>query len=108
MNVDIDTAIRLLNEALAADRDAMEKLISNRVNCNEVLAKHPTIQVKAFAEKGSSYGKSEVTGPLIRYSVGMLGIINGIFGADENENGFIAARFDDETHQLVAFERHRG
>ena len=103
-----DDAIRLLNEMLVADRDAIEQLVNHHVVCNDVLGEHPTVQTELFVERHSAQGKSEFTDSPISYRVGMLGIINGLFGVDEKQNGFIAARFDDKTRQLIAFERYRG
>ena len=37
--------VEVLNRAIKADREAVEKLISFRVGCNRELANDPTIQV---------------------------------------------------------------
>lgn len=64
---DFDIFLRILNEAYAADPAAIHALICNRVPCSRSLADHPTIQVEVN------------TVPLREsYSVGLLGIINGI------------------------------
>lgn len=65
-SVTAQDAVTLLNEALAADRMAVDVLINFRINCNQQLAFHPTIQVSADNR------------------VGLLGLINGIFGLNEN------------------------
>lgn len=75
-------AVTLLNEALAADRMAVEILIGFRINCSQRLAFHPTIQVTQD------------------YRVGMLGILNGIFGLYENTD-LVCAVFEDG--RLVRF-----
>lgn len=60
----VSAAVAVLNEAMDLDKSAIDTLMfARRVNCNEALAKHPNIQVRA-----------EETG----YSVGPLGLINGI------------------------------
>lgn len=81
-------AVILLNEALQADRDAIKLLFAQRVECNEKLAFHPTIQVKQ-------------TELYAIYSVGFLGLLNGIFGINENMAGFICAVYEGD--QLVRF-----
>ncbi len=84
--VSVDDAVLLLNSALAADPDAMRTLINTRIPCNQVLAEHPTIQA----------GKTE-TG----YDVGMLGVINGLFGALP----MIAAYADERGSGWTSFIR---
>lgn len=83
--VSIDETISLLNEAVALDKLAVAALLANRVPCNDGLASHPTIQVQA------QYGG---------YGVGILGIINGLFGEDHGK-GPICSIFADG--QLVGF-----
>lgn len=78
----VQDAVTLLNEALAADRMAVEILIGFRINCSQRLAFHPTIQVTQD------------------YRVGMLGILNGIFGLYENTD-LVCAVFEDG--RLVRF-----
>lgn len=80
--VTVDDAIRVLNEAVAADQDAISHLVNDRVACGQELADHPTIQVA-------------VHGPA-DHSVGLLGILNGIFGADADGWGFITAGSEDD------------
>ena len=75
----IDHAIGVLNEALKLDAGAMHRLVETRVPCNAALGNHPSIQVGAGAA-----GEG----------VGVLGLINGIFGADELGHGAIVAAFD--------------
>lgn len=65
----IDKAVRVLNEINALDPTVMPKLIEYRVECNEVLANHPTVQV------GNYHGFEGAP-----FHVGLLGIINGILG----------------------------
>ena len=77
-SVIVDEVIALLNEAVALDRKAMENLLNARVECNEALADHPTIQVSNYFVPG-------------KYVVGILGILNGIFGISETGFGVIAA-----------------
>lgn len=91
--VSIDKTIALLNEALKIDPVAIQTLIEYHTLCNEDLADHPTIQVSEHPFKGYTY------------RVGMLGILNGLFGTDEKSWGAIAAVFSDEN-KLIGFERY--
>lgn len=68
----IDAAIKVLNEALEADPEAVNALFAHRVKVNQALADHPTIQVWQD------------------YSLRVMGLINGLFGCDEQNVGFIA------------------
>jgi len=90
--VSVDDIIRILNSAVSDDKNAINELVNTRVVCNKKLADHESIQV------GKIDGK---------YRVGILGILNGIFGVDENEWGVIAAEFDKEK-KLVRFIRFKG
>jgi len=78
-SITLDDALVVLNSAVIADSKAMHSLIEHRVDCNEILANHPTIQV----------GRCQPE----RYHVGLLGILNGLFGIDETGWGAICAHF---------------
>lgn len=80
-SITIDEAIEVLNSGLKADPVAMTALIGSRVKCNPAFAGHPTIQVGDHPECGGM-------------SVGLLGILNGLFGIDEQGWGPIVAHFD--------------
>lgn len=87
-------AVKLLNQALKADPKAMHELVETRASCNNKIAGHPTIQ--CAVETGAVTGRTS-------YSVGLVGILNGIFGCQPGTSvGFIAARFD--RNKLVEFE----
>lgn len=83
MRVTAGEVVALLNEATGLDHAAMKELIAFRVVCDSRLAGHPTIQV--------------VGEPLERPRVGMLGILNGLFGTKSNGAGVIVMAEDDET-----------
>ena len=84
-------AIRLLNEALAMDRKAIESLVLYRVPLNgHALADHPTIRVGIPSSV-------HVDPPGLH--VGVLGIINGIFGSE------IGSAWDQHGH-IIAFVEH--
>lgn len=73
-------AIEVLNEAFKIDPLAVKSLFGVRISCNEKLADHETIQVQKYPEDKV-------------YTVGLLGVINGIFGVDREQWGTIAASY---------------
>lgn len=85
-NCDIDDTIKYINELIEIDRIAIAALIANRVPCNQQLADHSTVQV--YAQHGG-------------YLVGMLGILNGLFGICENGLGPIVFIFKDGNLMMV-------
>lgn len=80
-NTSLKNAIKTLNDAFNSDPDAISKLFEYRVTCNEQLANHPLIQVR-----------EEDNG---EFTVGILGILNGIFGKDNKGVGYIKADMED-------------
>ena len=91
--VDLDSVIVFLNQLIQIDSQAVGNLVENRVLCNEKMADHPTVQVGVV--------KTD-TGE--RFEVGILGVINGLFGIDEDGHGGITAIVDD-TDGLIKFVR---
>lgn len=89
----VDEAIEVLNRIHGADPSVLPALINHRVPCNAALAADPTVQVGASPD--------EPDGP---YEVGLLGVVNGLFGVDDQSWGFIAADYDDQR-QLRGFVR---
>lgn len=85
-SADVDRAIRILNEALVHEPEAIRKLFTIRAELRtNKLHHHPTIQVT-------------------RDDLSVLGLINGIFGVDEDHWGHITAVWDTNG-ELVRFER---
>jgi hypothetical protein len=80
----------LLNEAVEADPQAMELLIGHRVECNNMLADHPTIQCM---ENTMPDGKKTY--------VGMLGVINGI--CEKITGQRVAAQYEKGSGALIGF-----
>ena len=71
----------LLNEALTLDPTAVATLVGMRVPCNKELADHSTVQVRQDGEN--------------TFSVGLLGLLNGIIGANSATNsGYLAATYE--------------
>lgn len=90
--ITIDQAVELLNSAVESDRSAMGLLLANKVSCNDALADHETIVV------GRQHGT---------HVVGLMGIINGLFGFDEERNtGAIAYKVGPDG--LIGFARTDG
>ena len=87
-HITVDQTLALLNELLALDPSVAHALVERRWACNKAVADHPTIQVTQ-----DQYGTH----------VGLLGILNGIFGADEEGWGPICAVFDEG--RIQRFER---
>ena len=78
--ITIDEALEYLNSLIDADREAINELIFNKkVSCNEMLENHPSCQV------GGKVGDA---------TVGLLGILSGLFGVDDNNCGAIAVKTD--------------
>jgi hypothetical protein len=86
-------AVRVLNEAIALDPEAVRRICNARAPCNEELSVHPTIQVGS----GASVGRPEHD-----WLVGVLGIVNGICGVDDNGWGFVGIDFDEAGKPIKA------
>lgn len=86
-NVSIKEVITFLNECLKCDPDAISSLFSIRVACNKNMANHPTLQVAGLSDN--------------YFIFGIMGLLNGIFGSDENGWGHIAA--DVEGSKILRF-----
>jgi hypothetical protein len=80
--VKLAQALRFLNELVELDPEAVTALCENRVSCNEAVAQHESVQVSAQGDNHKEY------------SVGLLGVLNGMFGADNAGWGQIAAKFE--------------
>jgi hypothetical protein len=81
--ISLQEVIGFLNQLVLIDHDAIRLLIETRVMCNQALADHPTVQVQAREEMDGIPGE-----------VGVLGVLNGMFGVDDEGWGPIAACFE--------------
>jgi hypothetical protein len=81
----------LLNEMLKLDYECTYGIATHRQQCNEAIASHPTIQVQQF--KGDEFPK-----------VGIVGILNGLFGIRDDGMGAICFDFDDESGKILCFK----
>ena len=89
--VTVDDAIQFLNELVRADHDALLALYNYKVPCNDTLRDHPAVQVSAETPDGPCF-------------VGLLGLLNGLFGTDEiTQYGHITmeADTDEDNPRLV-------
>ena len=92
--VTVDHAIEVLNRIHKADPTVMPALVDYRVECNEQVADDPTVQVRSYPG---------APGP--PYMVGLLGVLNGIFGTQPATTiGYIAACYEDG--ELTGFRRN--
>ena len=85
----VTQAIKVLNEALEADPEAIKQLLFHRVSTNVGMAEHPTIQVHGPPEGG--------------YTLGILGLINGLLGAWPDTWGYVCVEVDDHDGHPVRF-----
>jgi len=89
--ITVNNAINCLNEIFKHDPEAVALLVKNRIPCNKALAAHESVQVRENCD-----GK---------FSVGILGILNGLFGADEKGYGPIAAVCEKDG-TITSFQRY--
>lgn len=89
----LEFAVEVLNQALESDPKAISTMMTQRFDCNRALTEHPTIQV------------SEKEG---RRTIGVMGLINGLFGVDKDGYGFIAGIWETDQNngldRLVGFK----
>ncbi len=90
--VSVDDAIAFLNELIELDHHAISCLVTTHCICNKHLAEHPTTQVKKISDG---------------HTVGMLGILNGLFGTDERGIGYITCVYDENNKLIEAIRTDR-
>lgn len=71
----VNHALMVLNDALERDSEAIRRLVNLRVDCNDRLAAHPTIQVADY-------------GGILK--VGVLGLLNAALA--DSPSGVIGAK----------------
>jgi hypothetical protein len=84
--VTLNDTVNFLNSILKIDQSAITSLFSMRIACNKDIADHPTVQVGCEGNY---------------CQVGMIGILNGLFGKDRYGWGHISA--DYENGKIVRF-----
>ena len=88
-NITPQEVCEFMNELIAIDEECIRNLINARVRCNIALANHETVQVGVEPTKG--------------YNVGFLGVLNGLFGVNENQWGCLIAHYGDDK-KLIRFD----
>ena len=86
----IQSAVKLLNEALDRDPDAITQLVNLRVACNEQLAQHPIIQVHKYGDI---------------HKIGILGLLNGALGGGPSGDIGAQGNIDPKSGQFVRIKR---
>ena len=84
------TAIRVLNEAYEADPAAMHALVCNEVPCNRELADHPHVYVSVNRVVPTPFDT-------LGFSVGMLGVVNGVVHALTGK--YVQLRWSDKDDE---------
>lgn len=79
-SVTLKETVEFLNSLIKVDSSAINALFSSRISCNEEMANHETVQV--MARDGF-------------FQVGMIGVLNGLFGIDKSGWGHIIADYED-------------
>lgn len=103
LQVTTHDVVKLLNEAIALDPQAIRTLTNNRVACNAALDDHRSIQCVSHGLKPNPAVPEGA-----EYGVGLLGILNGIFGLNEQGRGPIEGVYDmdPETGALTLVRFH--
>lgn len=89
--VTLEETAAFLNHLLEVDPLAISALFNIRVYCNQDLAEHPTVQVG-----GEGSGKMKC------HYVGIIGLLNGLFGADDDGWGHLAVTMDNG--KIISFD----
>ena len=79
----------LLNEMLDIDPVSTKALIKHRVVCNHKMKKHYDLQINV---DDPNFPK-----------IGLLGVLNGLFGKSPKGNGFIVAKISEGGQYLNFF-----
>lgn len=86
----LDETIAFLNELVRIDPEAVRQLVETRVDCNQAMVDHPSVIV-------------------VGSRVGLLGILNGLFGGESVAGGYSGAisAFLDDYGNILRFERKK-
>lgn len=95
-SVTIYDVVSFLNQLLKTDREAVSELFHLKVKCNQALADHPAVQVSEYILENGA----EVKTPG-EYQVGLLGILNGLFGVDKDGWGAIARNVETSDYKTI-------
>ena len=90
----IKDVIAMLNEIHQLDPELTANMVLHRFPCNKEIRDHKTVQAHC-------YGDASIENP----KVGLLGILNGLFGIDKNHFGAITAYFEKKDDgSLLGFK----
>lgn len=89
-----DDAIRYLNDLLAIAPETIQTLVNLRIPAPKAIVDHPTVQVQSPTVA--------IDGPPV---VGLIGILNGLFGTNLAGTGPIAIVYDDDW-RITGFEHN--
>ena len=90
--VSVYDAVNLLNQLLKMDQDAISELVEIRVKINDLVADHPTVTVLPSKQNE-------------KCSLGLLGVLNGLFGFNDTDKGRIRAVNDSfDSSKIIRFE----
>jgi len=91
--VSVQEVCVFLNEFLKLDSDCLTNLVNTRHKCNEKIVEHESIQVSCNTD-GNFY-------------VGLLGVLNGMFGTNETRAASIVAQINDFNGQILCFRPNK-
>ena len=89
--ISIDDVVEYLNSVLEADPLALRALLCTFIPCSKKLAKHPTAIVSPEWWEG--------------FTIGTMGLINGMFGISEDNYAAISYKIDTDTNRIIGFYR---
>ncbi len=103
--VSINEVIQFLNELLSIDSVAINKLLTIRVPCNKDLDNHETVQTFKVQGQGKLACDLDLCddGPKTIPVVGILGILNGMFGINSDRFGPIMMLIERKTGKAIQF-----
>ena len=79
--------VNLLNELLKLDPKGITNLFKTYVNVNDAIENHPTVQITGCDSA----------------LLGIMGILNGLFGTLEDESGVIYYSIDETVGNILNF-----
>lgn len=100
--LEIDDVIDFLNDLVEKDEHFVRMLVRTRVPCNQAIADHPTVQVGERSESSKLLLGDGAERP---YEAGFLGVLNGLFGVDEKDWGFLYMAQEEGTGKVLRFFR---
>lgn len=101
--VSVNEVIKFLNELLQIDSETINKLLTVRVPCIKDLADYESVQVQTLPLKDKDKLACD-DGPKTISLVGILGIINGMFGINSDKFGPIMILINKKTGKAIKFE----